>query len=134
MGRTPPVVLIASASLHERRMVESILKKTGFTTLLIDEAEDAVKELSTNGAAGVLVIDSGLLEAAHDAQWRELRMRYPALGAAVRCLLPRTKGIERRDGTTLLVDPDNDEGLRKAVSALAGDASPLDRSVLVGSV
>jgi hypothetical protein len=132
MDRTSPVVLIASVSLYERRIVESMLKKTGFTTLAVDDAEDAARELSANGAAGVLVIDSGLLEAAHDAQWREVRVLHPKLGAAVRCLISRAKGSQRRNGNTLLVHPDDAEGLRQAVRALAAGPSSQPRGARGG--
>jgi hypothetical protein len=124
MHREPPLVLIAGVSLHERRIVELTLKKTRFTTVAVDDAEDAARELAAKGAWGVLVIDSGLLDAAHDPQRRQLRMRHPGLGAAVRCLIPWAKGSQRTDGNTLLVHPDDAEGLREAVGALAAMANP----------
>jgi len=124
MHQDPPLILIASVSLHERRIVESTLKKTGLATVAVDDAEDAGRELSANGASGVLVIDSGLLEAAHDSQWRQLRTRYPGLGAVVRCLIPRAKRVQRTDGNTLLIHPDDDEGLREAVGVLAAGPNP----------
>lgn len=123
MHQDPPLVLIAGVSLHERRIVESTLKKTGFTTVAVDDAEDAGRELSANGGSAVLVIDSGLLEAAHDSQWRQLRTRHPGLGAVVRCLIPRAIGVQRTDGNTLLIHPDDDEGLREAVGVLAAGPS-----------
>jgi hypothetical protein len=115
--------LIAGVSLHERRSVESILKKTGLTTVVVDDAEDAARELAANGTSGVLVIDSGLLEAAHDSQWRQLRTRQPGLAAVVRCLIPRDKGSQRTNGNTLRVHPDDAEGLREAVRDLARAAA-----------
>jgi hypothetical protein len=118
-----PLVLIASASLHERRLVESTLERSGFTPVGVDDAEEAGRELAANGASGVLVIDSGLLEAAHDSQWRQLRTRHPGLGAVVRCLIPRVDG---RDRSTLLVHPDDDEGLRRAVRMLAAASRSAD--------
>lgn len=118
MNHDPPLVLIAAVSSHERRIVESSLTKTGFTTLAVDDAEDAATELAANGASWVLVIDSGLLEAPHDSQWRVLRARHPGLGAVVRCLIPRANGSLRTDGKTFLVHPDDDEGMRQAVRAL----------------
>lgn len=123
MLQQPPLALIAGVSPHERCIVESILKKTGFTTLIVDDAEDAARVIATGATAGVLVIDSGLLEAAHDSQWRQLRMRHPGLGTAVRCLIPRAKGVQRTDGSTLLVHPDDVEGLREAVCVLARRAA-----------
>ena len=96
MRRKPIRVLIASVSVHERRVVESILKETGLTTVAVDDAEDATRELSADGAAGVLVIDSGLLEAAHDLRWREFRRRHPNVGAAV----PRPTATAARNPAT----------------------------------
>jgi CheY-like chemotaxis protein len=119
MNHDPPLVLIAGVSPHERRIVESSLKKTGFTTVAVDDAEDAATELAANGTSCLLVIDSGLLEATHDSQWRVLRARHPGLGAVVRCLIPRAKGSLRTDGKTFLVHPDDDEGMRQAVRVLA---------------
>jgi hypothetical protein len=124
MHRDPPLVLIAGVSLHERRIVQATLEKTGFTAVVVDVAEDAARELSANGASGVLVIDSGLLQAAHDSQWRELRTRNPGLGAVVRCLVPRANASRRTNGSTLLVHPDDDEGLRQAVGLLAAGPRP----------
>ncbi|HXK22769.1 MAG TPA: hypothetical protein VMS55_08860 [Myxococcota bacterium] len=118
-----PLVLIACVSAYEHRAVESSLKKTGFTTVAVDDAKEAAKEFSANGASGVLVIDSGLLEAAHDSQWRQLRTLHPALGAVVRCLIPRARGGRRTDGNTLLVHPDDDQGLREAICVLARSAA-----------
>jgi CelD/BcsL family acetyltransferase involved in cellulose biosynthesis len=123
VGRELALVLIAGVSLHERRMVESTLKKSGLTTVAVEDAEDAARELSAKGVWGVLVIDSGLLQAAHDPQWRQLRSRHPGLGAAVRCLIPRDKASRRTDGNTLLVHPDDEEGLREAVRVLAAMAA-----------
>lgn len=123
MSRTPRLVLIASVSPHERRGVESSLKSTGYTTVAVHDARDAARELAAGGELGVLVIDSGLLEATHDSQWREFRTRHPELGAAVRCLISRPRGSRRLDGNTLLVHPDDAEGLRHAIRALAGGAS-----------
>lgn len=123
MGQDAPLVLIAGVSLHERRSVESILKKTGLITVVVDDADDAARELAANGKSGVLVIDSGLLEAAHDSQWRQLRTRHPGLGAAVRSLISRGKGSQQTNGNTLLVHPDDAEGLREAVRVLARGAA-----------
>jgi hypothetical protein len=119
MGEEALLIMIAGVSLYERCIVESVLKNTGFTAVAVQDAEDAERELAACGASGVLVIDSGLLEAAHDPQWRQLRIRHPGLGTAVRCLVPQAKGIQRQSQGTFLVDPDDDEGLREAVGVLA---------------
>jgi CheY-like chemotaxis protein len=126
MNHGTPLVLVASVSPYERRSVQSSLKRTGFTTVAVDNAEDAVRELAANGVSCVLVIDSGLLEAAHDAQWRHLRARHSTLGAVVRCLVPRANGSQRTDGYTLLVRPDDRKALRQAVRALAATQNRLD--------
>jgi len=105
MHRDLPLVLIAGVSLHERRIVQSILKTTGLTTVIVDDAEDAARELSAE--SGVLVIDSGLLVAVHDSQWREFRNRHPGLGAVIRCLIPRAQGVQRADANTLRIHPDD---------------------------
>ncbi len=119
MSVLPPIVLIASVSLHERRKVEAALKQTGFTCLGMDDARGAERELDAMDDPAVLVIDAGLLEAAHDAQWRELRLRRPELGAVVRRLVPDQKSVERWDSRTLVVPPGDAEGLRTAVDLLA---------------
>lgn len=117
--RRGPLVLIASVSLQERHLVEAILKRAGLTTVAVDDAEDAAREILSNGTSSVLVIESGLLEAAHDSQWRQLRARHPEIGAVVRCLIPKTEDGRWTDGNTLLVHPDDDEGLRESVGVLA---------------
>jgi hypothetical protein len=119
MALEVPVVLIASVSRGERRLVEACLKRTGFDLLAVDAAADASAELTARGAApAALVIDAGLLEARHDGQWRQLRTRHPALGAVIRCLMPRADGSLRSDDRTFRVPPDDDAGLRQAVEAL----------------
>jgi hypothetical protein len=51
-----------------------------------------------------------------------MRPRHPSLGAAVRCLISREKGVEQRDSATLLVHPDDGEGLQEAISVLGAMA------------
>jgi hypothetical protein len=114
-----PVVLIASVSRVDRGLVETCLKQTGFDLLAVDAADDAAGELAARGAPpATLVIDAGLLEARHDGQWRLLRTQHPALGAVIRCLLPRADRSLRADERTFRVHPDDDAGLRQAVQAL----------------
>jgi DNA-binding response OmpR family regulator len=126
MNHDALLVLVASVSPYERRSVESSLKRTGCTTLAVHDAEDAARELAANGPSCVLVIDSGLLEAAHDAQWRRLRAHHATLRAVVRCLTPRANGSQRTDGYTLLVHPDDPKALRRALRMLAAAPSRLD--------
>ena len=127
MRREAPLVLLVGVSLYELRIVESTLRATGFKTVAVQDADHATRELSANEALCVLVIDSGLLEAAHDPQWREFRRRHPGVGAAVRCLIPPDDGRQTQpDRNTLRVHPDDVEGLRNAVGvllAIAGDSS-----------
>jgi hypothetical protein len=111
------LVLIAGVSAHERRAVESTLESSGFGTVLVNDARHAEKELAVNGSC-VLVIDSGLLQAPHDGQWRNLRSRHPQLGTVVRRLIARANTCLPVDDATLLVHPDDDVGLRQAIRVL----------------
>lgn len=119
MNPRPPLVLIASVSDHERNGLEHTLEATGFRTLVVDAAEEAGAALAASAAPAVLIIDSGLLEARHDAQWRRLRRRYPDLAAVVRCLLPRPDGSRWSHDRTLLVHPDDYPATQRAVRTLA---------------
>lgn len=117
MSAETPVILIASASAHERDHLERSLKKTGWDFRGVGNAAEADRACAVHCGASVLVIDSGLLEMAHDPQWRILRDRNPQLGAVVRCLVPRG-GSRRANGSTFLVHPDDHDGIRRAVAAL----------------
>jgi DNA-binding response OmpR family regulator len=119
MREIPPLVLTASVSPHDGRWVESTLERAGFQVRLVDDAEAAHGAISGRDGGYVLVIDSGLLEMPHDAQWRLLRARHPRLGAVVRCLIGADPGIRRAEGRTFHVHPDCGEGLLQAVRALA---------------
>lgn len=119
MNPHPPLVLIASVSTHERNGLEHALERTGFRTLVVDGAEAVSAALASSPAPTVLVIDSGLLEAPHDAQWRSLRTRHPELGTVVRCLRPRHNGSECAHDRTLLVHPDDEMATQRAVRTLA---------------
>ena len=126
MHRCASLVLIASVSPHGARQVESILKETGLSTTRVGDAEEAAKELAATDTAGVLVIDSGLLEARHDAQWREFRMRHPDVRTARPDSGSPSTGVQRCDRSTLLVHPGDPDGLREAVAILT--ATPPRRS------
>ncbi len=123
-----PVVLIASVSPDDGLRLETKLNGSGWDLQQVGNAHDAARRLNGNGNGAVLVIDSGLLEMAHDGQWRELQRRYPNLGTVVRCLLPLAKtGAEpaiRKSGrtngsSTFRVHPDDAEGVGQAVRSLS---------------
>ena len=116
------LVLIATASLDDGRDVERSLAKTGWSVRRVPNAPEAERHLNGGGAPAVLVIDSGLLEMAHDSQWRELRQSHPSLGAVVRCLVAREGGLRRRDATTLLVHPDAVSEMCQGIQVLGGPA------------
>src|SRR5688572_20123104 len=80
-----PVILIASASSYGRHCVERALQKTGRRVCSVADTAEAERVCAEDGGASILVIDSGLLEAPHNAQWRKLRRRHPTLGAVVCC-------------------------------------------------
>jgi hypothetical protein len=117
MKSSVPVVIVASASHYERLRTEYELEKTGRSVCCVTDTMAAESLVSENGGTSILVIDSGLLEAAHDAQWRELRGRHPELAAVVRCLVPRHE-IQRADRNTLLVHPSNIPGICAALDLL----------------
>jgi hypothetical protein len=116
------LVLTATVSRGDRRALELVLKEAGFEVRGVDGAGDADTELSSHSGRCVLVIDSGLLNMAHDAQWRFLRERHPELCAVVRCLIPEGQGIQAAERRTLLVHPDHGEDLLEAVRRLAATA------------
>ena len=118
MNRACPLVLIAGVSPHERRSVESSLSETGYTTRAVNDAEHAATEFVANGTSCVLVIDSGLLEADHDPQWRSLRADHPRLGAVVRCLVPGANGRRYEEDRTVFVHPDDQQAMQRAVRVL----------------
>jgi hypothetical protein len=114
-----PVVLIASVSLHEGRLVERALKNTGWILLRVEDADEAAREVDGGARGVVLLIDAGLLEAPHDGQWRDLWSRHPELGTVVRCLSPRSEPPPRTDGRTLQIHPDDARGMREAIRTLS---------------
>jgi hypothetical protein len=119
-----PVVLIASVSRHESRSVEGALSESGWTLLRVDAAGDAIREIDGGRRNTVLVIDAGLLETAHDPQWRVLRARHPELRTIVRCLTPRTRSLESADERTLRVHPDDLLAMREAIRSLCAELPP----------
>lgn len=112
-----PVILIASTSSHERLSVERALAKTGRSVCFVRDTAEAERVCAENGGASILVIDSGLLEAPRDTQWRELRTRHPALAAVVRCPISRDE-IQRTDHNTLRVPQSNGAGICDALDLL----------------
>ena len=110
-----PQVLIASVSRHEGRALEASLERHGCSVLMVDDADHAARELDHGGHLGVLVIDAGLLEMTHDAQWRVLATRHPQLGLVVRCLAPRREQPRRGIITRFEVHPDDVETICWAV-------------------
>lgn len=131
MGRTAPrrepdgeslLVLAASVAVGDRRWVERTVKDGGYEVRGVVGAEEADEQIDGNARRCVLVIDSGLLEMAHDGVWRELRTRHPELRVVVRCLIAREPGLQRMEAHTFLVHPDSADGLLEAVHSfrLAG--------------
>jgi hypothetical protein len=110
------VILIASASSDEQLRVERALARTGRRIRSIRDTAEAERVYAESGAS-ILVIDSGLLEAPRDAQWRDLRMRHPTLAAVVRCPISRNE-IQRTDHNTLRVHEDNGAGICDALDLL----------------
>ena len=103
------VILIASASSDEELGVERALARTGRRVRCVRDTAEAERVCAENGGASILVIDSVLLEAPRDAQWRDLRTRHPALAAVVRCPISRDE-IQRTDHNTLRVHQSNGAG------------------------
>jgi DNA-binding NtrC family response regulator len=119
MTLTSPTVLIASVSARDSTSLSALLGRTGFATQTVREAREVADGLEANSVPHVLVIDSGMLDSPHDAQWRDLRARHPALGVVVRCLVPRAKRSLRHDGRTVRVHPDDEDGVKRAIRTLA---------------
>jgi len=118
---TPPLlVLLASHSALERDLVRQMVGAAVGDIVELEDAQQAVKELVRGpDRPAVLVIDSGLLVAHHDSQWRDLCADHPGLRTVVRTLLPREAGVRRgRDGSWL-VHPGDDEGTLQAVREAA---------------
>jgi hypothetical protein len=123
MNAETPAILIASVSAYEQHRLGLTLEKTGWNVRVVEDAKEAAKACADHNGASILVIDSGLLEMAHDPQWRILRSGHPQLGAVVRCLVPRG-GLRRANGSTFLVHPDDHDGLRRAVDAFGAARHP----------
>ena len=114
-----PVILIASASAYERHRLGLALEKTGWKLCEVKDVNEATRTVAANGGSPILVIDSGLLEAPGNPQWRRLRSLHPQLSAVVRSLIP-CGGILRTDPRTCLVRPDDVDGLCEAIDVLNG--------------
>ncbi len=112
-----PVILIASASSYERHCVERALEKTGRSVCSVADTAEAERVCAENGGASILVINSGLLEARRNPQWRKLRRRHPDLGAVVCCPMSQNE-IQRTDHNTLRVNPNNRSGICDALDLL----------------
>jgi hypothetical protein len=127
VSEQPPTILIASASPYERTRLRHRLAETGWELADVSCAEEAAQLCGDNGRSAILLIDGGLLAEIASPEWRALRERYPTIGAVVRSLIPREGGILRPDPYTILVDPDDGDGLHEALhllqSALASPAS-----------
>jgi hypothetical protein len=111
----PLLVLAASVAVEDRRWVERTVKDGGYEVRGVADAGEAAERIDGNAGRCVLVIDSGLLEMAHDCAWRELRTRHPQLRVVVRCLIAREPGLQRMEAHTFLVHPDSADGLLEAM-------------------
>ena len=123
LSELPPVILIASASAYERRRIRGKVAPTGWLVQDVSSAEEAARFCDGNRKAVILLIDGGLLAQTASPEWRAMRERYPEVGAVVRSLIPRGGGILRPDPFTILVHPEDSEGLQEALRLLK---SPLD--------
>jgi hypothetical protein len=110
-----PVILLITASDYERKRLRCELSRTLPAVEVVTSAEEAARLCTSNGDNATLVIDHGLLAETASPQWRGLRERYPKVGAVVRSLIPREEGILRVDPFTILVHPDDGDGLHEAL-------------------
>ena len=120
------MILIAGRPSFERLCTERLLE-AGRSVRCVADTGEAERVCAENGGASVLVIDSTVLEAPRDPQWRELRSRHPELAAVVCCPLSRNE-IQRTDRNTLLVNPINGLGIRDALDLLDSYHLEADRS------
>ena len=119
-----PVVLIASVSAHESRLLERSLESTGWTLLRVADAAEAHRRIEGGAGRAVLVIDAGLLATDHEPQWRALQSKHLQLGTVVRCLNPRWSSPPQADGRMFQVHPDDALGMRQAIQFLWEPALP----------
>jgi hypothetical protein len=123
-GEPELLVLAASVSVADRRWVERTVKDGGYEVRGVGGADEADEQIDGRAAARcVLVIDSGLLEMAHDGAWRDLRTRHPGLRVVVRCLIAREPGLQRMEAHTVLVHPDSAHRLLEAVDTFQAAAA-----------
>lgn len=121
MQSRTPLVLAATVSDEERRLLAKSLAEAGFEARGVDDPAVALAEISGRDGGCILVIDSGLLQMRHDGLWRSLRERV-GLGTVVRSWIAKVPGGDRRGHGTFLVHPDDEESLIQAVRALAAHA------------
>jgi FixJ family two-component response regulator len=121
MQSRTPLVLAATVSAEERRLLAKTLAEAGFDARGVEDAAEALAEISGRSGGCILVVDSGLLEMRHDGLWRSLRERA-GLGTVVRSWIAKVPGGERRGQVTFLVHPDDEKSLIEAVRALAAHA------------
>lgn len=114
------LVLAATVSSQEGRLIARTLKEEGLDARVVIDAEDADAEISAHPGPCVLVLDSGLLQMPRNEGWRTLGDGHGRLGIVVRCLIDRDPGLERTKERTFLVHPDNREGLLEAIRTLGG--------------
>ena len=118
MTDAKPIVLVASVSREEGRRIERELARAGWTVLPVDDADQAARHLNGAGPNGALVIDAGLLQMAHDAQWRVFRAGHPELGTVVRSFVAGEQPRRGEDDRTLHVRPDDFGAMCRAVRRL----------------
>jgi DNA-binding NtrC family response regulator len=121
MQSRTPLVLAATVSAEERRLLAKTLAEAGFEARGVEDAAEALTEISGRSGGCILVIDSGLLEMRHDGLWRSLRERA-GFGTVVRSWSAKVPRSEQCGQVTFLVHPDDDESLIEAVRALAAHA------------
>jgi len=118
------MIVVATVSSYEARLLESTLKLTGLDVTFVHAAREAEALLIDPRLFCVLLVDSGLLEAPSDVQWRELRARHPGVGMVVRSLV-RQPGNRPGDACATEVHPDDHRGLLRALRALCKARSPV---------
>lgn len=128
-------VLIAAVSAQDGQQLEVALERAGWDVVRVSAANEAACEFERPDRSAVLLIDAGLLQMAHDAQWRALRGRYPELGTVVRCLGRTIDLAQAADDGIRTVQPDDLPGISEAIRrfgwryrAAAGRSQPEEGS------
>jgi len=122
-----PMIVVATVSTYEVRLLEPTLKLTGLDVTFVHTACEAEALLTDPGLFCVLVVDSGLLEAPSDPEWRELRERHPGVGMLVRSLV-REPANRPGDAWACEVHPDDRRGLLRAIRTFCRLRSPVSAS------